>query len=244
MRETTMTHLWLSAARRALSGSRHFIQAVAITWLVAGVAAGEVEAAPRAAQTGLLIVCLYFYTAAAARSSGLWKDSTFWLGMSRPGCEAEPLLLSLAMVSIALVGAVVGMGLGDETGAALGLGLAGLICLWLLTRAWPVFSVPFYFEGRYRWSGAAHGLVWSGPGLARALRVSRLPEARRVATPAFMIPMLALLGPLLGARVLLGPGFWLSFLFYAIALPFLSMLNLELTGHLLAEDERRSGVRP
>jgi len=82
-------------------------------------------------------------------------------------------------------------------------------------------------------------MVWSGPGLDLALRISRLPLARKTATPAFMIPLLALLLPLLAARLLWGPGFLLSSLFSAVALPYLSMLNLNLTVQLLAEHERR-----
>jgi hypothetical protein len=70
------------------------------------------------------------------------------------------------------------------------------------------------------------------------LRISGLPLAKKTATPAFMIPLLVLLLPLLGARLIWGQGFLLSFIFYVVALPFLSMLNLNLTVQLIADYER------
>jgi len=236
-----MKKAWVLAVEKLLSGIKHFVVPILVTWLVAGVAAGEIESIPLIAQTGMLLLCLSFYSAAAARTSGIGEESSFWLGLSRAGIEVEPMLITLGMVIIAVIGMVCGMSLGDEMGAGIGLGVAVLVCLAILTRVWPVFSVPFYFEGSQRWSPAGGGNVWSGPGLGRALRISRLPQARRMATPAFVIALLTLLLPLFAARFLWGSHFLLSLLFYAVALPYLSMLNFILTGMLLYHDYQQQG---
>lgn len=240
-----------------MSGSRHFITAVAIAWLVSGVAGGEVQVAPQIAQASLLLICLPFYTAAAARSRGLidtsptgrgLRESTFWLGMSRPGIEVAPIFTALLLLLIACAGfiggALIAKKIGDaviteETGAAIGLGGAALACLVIMARIWPVFSVPFFFRGKYRWSPAAGGPLWSGPCLGMALRLSRLPMARKLATPTFMTPFMTLLTPLFALRLYWGASFILNVLFYAVALPYLGMLNLKLTGQLLAENQRQ-----
>lgn len=234
---------WIKAGRHTLSGWRSYLPAIIITWLVAGIAGGEVPVAPQVAQTGLSIVCLYFYLAAAARTRGLSDESPFWLGLSRPGAEITPILIALGMLIIGVIGLVAGMVVADqmqldeETCAAIGLMCSVLLCLWIMTRVWAVFSVPFFFKGRYRWSGAAHGIVWSGPGLGLALQLRRLPTARRV-TLAFMIPLVVLLLPLLVARLQWGAHFLHDFFFYVVVLPYLTMLNLDLTSLLLAEHIR------
>lgn len=232
-----ITKTWIRAGEHTLSGTLNYIPAIAITWLVAGVAGGEVPVAPQVAQTGLSIICLSFYFAAAARTRGLTGESTFWFGLSRPGAEAEPFIIALKMLIIAVIGFVTGMLIAEEHGARIGLACAALVCLLILSRAWPVFAVPFFYKGKYRWSGSAHGIIWSGPGLRLARRISRQPLAIRTATPAFMIALLILLLPLIVAQIYFGPSFWLNFFFYAVALPYLSMLNLNLTALLLAEHE-------
>lgn len=92
-----------------MSGWLSFLPAVLLTWIVAGVAGGEVPMAPHAAQAGLTIVCLYFYLAAAARTKGLSDESTFWLGLSRPGTEASPILITRNMLIIIVIGLVAGI---------------------------------------------------------------------------------------------------------------------------------------
>ena len=143
------------------------------------------------------------------------------------------------MLLIAGVGFVAGMLIAKENGAGIGLACAASICLLIISRAWPVFAVPFFYKGKYRWSGSAPGIIWSGPGLRLARRISRQPLAIRTATPAFMLALLILLLPLIVAQIYFGPSFWLNFFFYAVALPYLSMLNLNLTALLLAEHEHR-----
>jgi len=189
-------------------------------------------------QTLMLLLCLSFYIAAAARSRGLSEESTFWLGLSRPGWVLEPMLIVFAMALIAVASLLVGMKLGGDTGAEVGLAVAVPIWLVIMARVWPVFSVGFFFEGRYRWSGSASAYIWHGPGLGRALAISRLPLAKRRVTPTFLIALLALVLPLLAAQWLWGPGFLVNLAFYAMVLPYLSMLNLDLTVWLLAEEER------
>ncbi len=249
MQLSQMYNFWLHCGKQTLNGSIHFFTAIAITWLVAGVAGGEVKTAPHMAQSGLLIFCLPFYTAAAARARGLidtsstgrgLRESTFWLGISRPGIEIEPLIIGLLMALITGIGFVVGALIADETGAVVGVAFAALICLIIMARSWPVFSVPFFFKSKYRWSPGASSWMWTGPGLSMALRLSRRPMARKLATPTFMIPMLVLLLPLLVCRLYWGPHFLLSLLLYAVFLPYLGMLNLNLTGQLLAEQQRQS----
>ncbi len=238
-----MKNEWIRAGQHALSGWLSYLPAIIITWFVAGVAGGEVQVAPQLAQTGLTIICIYFYVAAAARTRGLSDESTFWLGLSRPGSEIMPILIALGMLIIGVIGLVAGMvvayqmQLDEETCAAIGLVCAVLFCVWIMTRIWAVFSVPYFFKGKYRWSAAAHGIIWSGPGLGLALKLRRLSIARK-ATLTFMIPLLALLLPLLAARLQWGSHFILDFFFYVAALPFLTMLNLNLTEQLLVEYER------
>jgi hypothetical protein len=53
-----------------------------------------------------------------------------------------------------------------------------------------------------------------------------------------MIPLLVLFLPLLAARLQWGSHFFLDFLFYVVALPYLTMLNLDLTDQLLVEHDR------
>jgi hypothetical protein len=233
-----LIQIWKRTARDVVSGAGYFIQAIVITWLVAGVAAGEVPEVPSVARTGLLIVCLYFYSAAAARVKELWSGSTFWLGMSRPGSEIEPLMMILKMLILVIAGISAGVVADDETVAAVGLGIAILLCLWILARSWPLFSVPFFFEGKYRWSPAGRGLVWSGPGLDLARKLCRLPGSG-MKTFQFMITMIVVFGPLALARLYLGPGFLLSLLFYALSLPFICMLNFNLTEDLI----EKSGIK-
>jgi len=238
-----MINDWIKAGRHTLSGWLSYLPAIVITWLVAGVAGGEVPVAPQLAQTGLSIICIYFYVAAAARTRGLSDESTFWLGLSRPGAEIEPIFIALGMLIIGVIGLVAGMvvahqiQLDEEACAAIGLVSAVLLCLWIMTRIWAVFSVPYFFKGKYRWSAAAHGIIWSGPGLGKALKLRRLPPAGK-ATLTFMIPLLVMLLPLLAARLQWGSHFFFNFFFYVVALPYLTMLNLDLTDQLLIEHER------
>jgi hypothetical protein len=247
-----MNRFWIKTGQQTISGYLHFLPAIIIAWLVAGVAGGEVPAAPQVAQTGLLIICLSFYSAAAARAHGVidtsstghgMRESTLWLGMSRTGIEIEPILISLLMLLIVGVGFIGGMLAAQETGAAIGLGAAALLCVLIMSRIWAVFSVPFFFRGKYRWSPAGGGLIWSGPALGMAMQLSRLPMAKKLATPTFMVPLLVLLLPLLTTRLYLGPHFLLSLLFYAVVLPYLSMLNLGLTAQLLKKNQRQLNLR-
>ena len=55
----------------------------------------------------------------------------------------------------------------------------------------------------------------------------------------FMITMIVVFGPLALARLYIGPGFLLSLLFYALSLPFICMLNFNLTEDLI----EKSGIK-
>jgi len=65
------------------------------------------------------------------------------LALSRAGVAVEPMAIALAMALIAGAGFAAGGALMDEAGAVGGLAVTGLVCLCLLSRVWPVFSVPY-----------------------------------------------------------------------------------------------------
>lgn len=240
--------VWGKAARDAVRGAKYHVQATVITWLVAGVAAGEVPVAPRVAQTGMLILCLFFYTAAAAKARGLSGDGTFWLGISRPGTELAPLFMTLFMALLIGAGLVGGYFAGEEVGAYIGAGVGAPICLLITARIWPLFSVSYFFKGTYKWTG--QGMIWSGPGLGLSVRLTGRRKGRRYATPLFMTALLVFVGIIGGIRVTFGSGFIVNLLLYAVALPYLSTLNLMLTDELLMdhfkqeEEKNRSAERP
>ncbi len=238
-----MLAIWSIAARETLNHYLRFLPAILFTWLVAGVAAGEVSVAPQIAQTGLLITCLQIYSHTAARIAGFNEEWASWYIPPRPGIEVEPLLIALGMLILAVAGLGFGYLLGGETGAIVGLVGSGLVLLGLLVRIWPVFSVPYFFKGHFRWSPAAKGLFWHGPGLGRAWKLTRLPLAKRLVTWAFLVPLLGLLLPLLTLRLVCGPSFFINLLFYAVFLPFLSLLNLRMTAFLLCEEEQKGVSR-
>jgi hypothetical protein len=234
-----MLQVWKIALRETFSNAPRFLLAILFTWLVAGVAAGEVPDLPLFAQTALLITCLQFYSHAAARIAGFNEEWASWYTPPRPGIEIEPLFIALGMLILSVAGLAIGNLLGGETGAILGLVATGLFLFWLLMRIWPVFSVPYFFKGKLRWSPSARGLLWHGPCLDRAWKITRLPLARGFVTWAFLLPMFGLLVPLLLLRIFWGSSLFINLLFYGFSLPYLSVLNLRLTALLLVEDENQ-----
>lgn len=180
----------------------------------------------------------------AARIAEFNEEWTTWYTPPRRGMEVEPLLIALGMLVLAVAGLGIGYLLAGETGAMSGLVGVGLILVGLLVRIWPVFSVPVFFKGKFRWSPAARGLVWQGTGLERAWRVTRLPQAKLFVNRAFLLPLLGLVLPLLSLRIALGSNFFINLLFYGCSLPYLSILNLRLTALLLsAEEDLKQGKR-
>ena len=170
-----LIQIWKRTARDVVSGAGYFIQAIVITWLVAGVAAGEVPEVPSVARTGLLIVCLYFYSAAAARVKELWSGSTFWLGMSRPGSEIEPLMMILKMLILVIAGISAGVVADDETVAAVGLGMPVLVLPYSSASGyWPVpgRSFPYRFSSRENTAGLLPEGALYGPDRVSIWRVN------------------------------------------------------------------------
>lgn len=238
--ESVNTH-WLTSARALYQGYRHFISAIILNWLVVGIAAGEVPRAPLVAQTGLLLTGAFFYTAAASRATGFTATSPFALAVSRAGVSIEPIAVSLclALLAAALVGG--GALVADSHGAIAGAALAALFTLIVVSRVWPVFSLPFLFAGETRWSPAARGAMWRGPGLA-ALKSTRKTPGRRRASACFVGSALVLATAVLLLRAVIGSGPWIDIFVFAGVMPYLALLNFSLTRSLL--EDARALARP
>lgn len=235
--DARVTALWTLAARRLLSGYRHFLPTIVLTWLVAGVAAERAATMPWLAQAGLGIVCFFFLTASAARAAGATSRAPIELAISRAGACVGPLVVAMALLAIAVVALGAGAQAGGERGAMAGIAAAGLVTLAVLARAWPAFSLPYFAEAPIRWSSAARASVWTGPGLGRAVAITRSgarPETLSMVTAVVLIAAMMWLG-----RSWLHPLAWDAVLFLAV-LPYLAMLNLLATARVLA----RAGARP
>jgi len=140
----------VDSARLVWSGYRHFLSAIALNWLVVGIAAAAAEAAPRMAQVGLFLTCAFFYTAAACRATGFTKESPIGLAVSRAGACIEPMLAALGIGLLGSALVVIGATNGSERGVVAAAALATLIGIAVYARIWPLFSIPFLFRGEVR----------------------------------------------------------------------------------------------
>ncbi len=215
------------ALRRVWPAYPAFIPAIIVTFLFVDLVAPAKHIPWHVVEILLFALCAPAYAAGAARAAGRWPDSAFWLYVQRASATFLSLFfLAVIPMGLALVLGGVAFALraahSDAALEALAAGWA-VVVLWLVTRLWPVFVIAYVYRGRSRWSVAARGLVWDGPGLGTAWRMT----ARRGSWLRVQLPMgllaLAPLGAWLaahGALRDLGGRSLVDVLIYAGLLPF------------------------
>jgi hypothetical protein len=110
-----------------------------------------------------------------------------------------------------------------------------LVNLYVLGRSWPVWGVPFFFEEKIRWSPAARGSVWQGPGLNLALRVTKEYGFFNVHTRRFLLGLIILSVFGLAIKFSLPDGLLFDILLYPLGIPALSVVVIYGTQELLGD---------
>lgn len=228
---------WPMRWRVARRGFRHFLPAIALMWIVVEIAAAQVPRAPWLAQTGLFILFLDFYLAAAARSLGVSKQPAFWLATERAGIAIEPLLVVSGVAGLGFVAALIVLFQDSLLISAAAILLTTAVIVFVFLRSWPMWGIPFFFAGQVLWSPAAEGSRWSGPGLRAAWALTGArgvwnPHSRRVVLAVLSVSLLVLC-----LKVILDQPLLADLLLYVLGLPLVSLLVVFGTGRLLQESQ-------
>jgi hypothetical protein len=218
-----------------VGGFVHFLPAIVLTWIVVEVAAAQVPRVPWLAQSGLFIVFLDFYWAAAARALGISSKGAFRLASDRAGIAVEPLLVLFALA--VLTGACLLVVMFQDSLLLSGVVLAFAVVVdgYVLLRSWPMWGIAFFFEGKVVWSPSAGAGLWSGPGLGAAWVLTGErgvwnPHSRR-----FLLVLLPLTVTVVVLRALLDWQLLSDLLLYVAGLPLLALVVVFGTGRLLEE---------
>lgn len=224
---------WSAIIQTALRGFIQFVPAIVISWTVVEVVAAQIPRAPWIAQAGLFIVCLDFYNAAAARASGLSTENPFWLAISRASSCIEPMLV-IFLLFLFSTGCFFAVLFQNNLPINLfAIGMVTFVDLYVVARVWPLWGIPYFFEGKTRWSPAARGRVWYGPGLALAWKLTREHGLLNAHSVRFMIGFIMLTGAVFVLRVYFTWDFISDFILYVVGLPLLSLVNIAGTRDML-----------
>jgi hypothetical protein len=226
---------WPKALITLGSGYRLFLPAIILTWVMVAVVASQVPRAPWIAQAGLFLLCLDFYLAAAARACGVGDGNPVSLALSKTGMCREPMILAFFLGGFTFLCFVAYIYLNHAAlrAAAVAIALSGN--LFVFARSWPMWGVPFFFEGGIRWSPGAHAAVWQGPGLRLALRITGEHGVFNIHTLRFMACLVCTV--VLGAAVkrLWPQSVLFDLLMYPFCVPLLSIVVISGTQALLAD---------
>jgi len=210
-----------------------FIPAIILTWLLVEVAAPQVPRAPWLAQAGLLLLCLEFYLAAAARACDLFSENVVWLAISRAGVMIEPMLVLFLLGIFSGACSLIAMYLNPVWLRALMVTGALVVDLYVLARVWPVWGIPFHFTGKLAWSPSARASVWRGPGLGLAWRLTRELGVFNRCSLRFMGLLIPLIMIVTGLRFSLASSVIPDIILYVFGLPQLSVLAVDGAGLML-----------
>ena len=224
---------WTAIFKTVFKGYRHFIPAVIITWIMVEVAAPQVPKAPAVAQTGLFLLCMSFYLAAAARAIGITCSNPLTLALSRAGICIEPMMLAFAMGIISFFCFVVFLYQANAIVDAAVIATGVLVNLYILARGWPVWGIPFFFEGKIRWSPAARASVWHGPGLGLALRVTKKHGILNAHSRRFLLGFVVVSTVGFLIKWFLPGNLLFDLVVYPLGIPVLSAATLQGTRELL-----------
>jgi hypothetical protein len=219
------------AGARVRSGYLSFLPAILVTWVLVEVVAPASGRPMIVIVPGLFCLGLVGYAAAAAKTAGRSEDNVVWLTVTRASACVSYLgiLLILALLFVLVLGIGMAFGAGrDPRVLEICLGLWALLALMVCSRLWPGLVVTFLYGGRVRYSGSARSMLWVGPGLPTAWRMTAAPGVLvQISAPYLLVASLTA-GSWGGARAFLAvPGvarFALDAAFYAAIVPFLVTL--------------------
>jgi hypothetical protein len=228
---------WPEIGAIAAQGWWHHLQAAIVTGILVEIVGAQVPDFPQFAMGALFLFSLTHYGAAAARSAGLGQGNAIALSISRTGALIELVGVGILLLLVGLAGsiAIVALGGGEVALIAEAIGF-GVLVLFLVARLWPLWVIAFYVEGEIRWSAAARGSFWAGPGLGAAWRLTRT-DPFGAETRGFLAGVLLLAGMSLVMRFVLNLDGLAILLLYLIGLPLLSQYSLAATTRLLAKGE-------
>jgi hypothetical protein len=220
-----------TAAARVRRSYLQFLPAILVTWLLVEVVAGASGRPMVVIAPSLFCLGLVGYAAAAARAAGRSEENVVWLTVTRASACVSYLgiLLVLGLVSLIVLGVAAALGAGhDPLVLEIAVGVWAALVLLVCSRLWPGLVVPFLYGGRVRYSGSARSMLWVGPGLPTAWRMTATPGVlARVSAPYLLVAAFTA-GAWGGARAFLAlPGpvrFALDAAFYAAVVPFLVTL--------------------
>jgi len=224
-----------------IRGYRHFLPAIALNWLLVGVAASQIPAAPRIAQAGLAILFFAFYAAAAARACGIGGTTAARLALERAGSMIESLLLAM-LLALIWVGTVAGgLAFGSPAPVVLS-SLAAVVSGWIIARSWPVVGVAFLVEGGTRWSPSARGAIWSGPGIGLAWKLTGQRGAHLGHTLPFLLAATVLCAGQAALWLIAGEGILSDLFLFAVALPGIAVFAVRGAAALMTLRAATSGA--
>lgn len=227
------SNVWFGSLHLAVQGFVHFIPAMVITWLMVEVVAPQVPGVPWLAQAGMFLLCLDFYLAAAAKAGHLSPENTFWLALSRAGICIEPMLVIFLLFVFSSACFLVVLYQDQVWLSVLAVSVAVVVDLYVLARVWPFWGIPFFFEGKTRWSPAARGRVWEGPGLGLAWRLTREQGVLNRHGLRFMAGFITLIVVVFGLQDYLAWDGLSDVVLYVLGLPVLSVITMHGTAELI-----------
>ena len=211
-----------------------FVPAIIISWLMVEAVAPQVPRAPWLAQTGLFLVCLDFYLAAAAKVCDEFaEENVIWLAVSRAGCFVGPMMVLILLSLVSLASALVVVYQDNVWLSALAVTAAAVLDLYVLARAWPMWGVPYHFTGKLVWSPSVRGSGWSGPGLGLAWRLTCERGLLNCYSLRFMALLIAVTACVVVLRYYLSLNGLSDILLYVFGLPLLSVFAVDGTGEML-----------
>ncbi len=220
-----------TAAARVGRDYPQFLPAILVTWLLVEVVA-EASGRPMVVVApSLFCLGLVGYAAAAAKAAGRSEENVVRLTVTRASACLSYLgiLLIVGLVSIVVLVIAAAFGAGhDPRVQKLGLGAWAALMLLVCSRLWPGLVVPFLYGGRVRYSGSTRSMLWVGPGLPTAWKMTGAPGVlARISAPFLLVTALTagLWGCARGLLTLAAPvRFVLDAVFYAAIVPFLMTL--------------------
>ena len=225
---------WKTLVSRAGRRFYLFVPAIIISWLMVEAVAPQVPRAPWLAQTGLFLVSLDFYLAAAAKVCDEFaEENVIWLAASRAGCFVEPLVVLFLLSLISLACFLVVLYQDNIWLSVLVVAAGTVLDLYVLARAWPMWGVPYHFTGKLVWSPTVRGSGWSGPGLGLAWRLTREQGLLNRYSLRFMALLILVTGCVVVLRYYLSLNGLSDIFLYVFGLPLLSVFVVDGTGEML-----------
>lgn len=224
---------WLEVLRTVTRGYHWFVPAIIINWVMVEAVASQVPRAPALAQAGIFLICVDYYLAAAVRAMDLQDMNPLRMAFWRTGAFTKPLIVAMGLGLFTVLCLLPFFYFESMAAGVAGVGVSAAVILYTLARTWPMWGIPYFFKGSYRYSPAARGTSWVGPGIGLALEITREQGLFNLHSRRFMLGFIVLASVWTLVKWALPPSIFLQSLIYMLGLPVLSVVVISGTRHLL-----------